>query len=79
MSQRAEYVKSHKKNATFEVSCQILNETDKAYKIWDGTGLMKEKATWVPKSQIVNITKTEKKDIVNIEMSEWIAKEKGFI
>lgn len=51
-----------------DIACQILNETEKAYRINDGA-----KIEWVPKSQV-----EDNKD-GSITMPEWLAKEKGFI
>lgn len=51
-----------------EISAEMINETDKAFQLFDG-----DRKVWVPKSQV---TWTGK----NLwEMPEWLAKEKELI
>lgn len=56
------------KEKLIDIACKILNETDKAIRIDDGT-----KKEWLPKSQI-----EDNKD-GTVTMPEWLAIEKGFI
>lgn len=51
-----------------DIAAELLVETPKAYRIYDGA-----KTEWVPKSQV------EKNDDGTFTMPEWLAKEKGFI
>lgn len=51
-----------------EIAGEIKGESEKALKWFDGT-----RAEWVPKSQVVAITKT------SITIPMWLAKAKGFI
>jgi hypothetical protein len=52
-----------------DIAAEIKGETDKAYRIFDGT-----REEWVPKSQ-VEYNETDG----TFAMPEWLAKEKGFI
>lgn len=80
-NQRAEYLKNHdhEEAKTWEGAFEVVRESDKAYLLWDGAGKIATHAKWVPKSQVIAMNKTEKPDVVNVTMSEWIAKEKGFL
>jgi hypothetical protein len=51
-----------------DIAAKIRVETDKAWKIYDGS-----KTEWVPKSQV------ERNDDGTFTMPEWLALEKGFI
>lgn len=51
-----------------DISAELRGETDKAFRIFDGTT-----TDWVPKSQV------EQNDDGTFTMPEWLAKEKGFI
>ena len=51
-----------------DITAQVRGETERAYRIFDGT-----KTEWVPKSQV------EKNDDGTFTMPEWLAKDKGFI
>ena len=56
------------KSELFDLAAKIVGETDKAWRINDGT-----KVEWVPKSQV------EDNGDGTFTMPEWLAKEKGFI
>lgn len=49
-----------------------------ALRLWDGIGTIGT-AKWVPKSQVISVSKTEKQGVVIVTMKEWIARKKGFI
>ena len=51
-----------------DIAAEIKGETDKAWKLYDGS-----RTEWVPKSQV------EKNDDGTFAMPEWLAMEKGFI
>ena len=51
-----------------DITAQVRGETERAYRIFDGT-----KTEWVPKSQV------EKNEDGTFTMPEWLAKDKGFI
>ena len=52
----------------FDLAAEIKGETDRAWRLFDGT-----KTEWVPKSQV------EDNGDGTFTMPEWLAKEKGFI
>lgn len=52
----------------FDLAAEIKGETDKAWRLSDGT-----KTEWVPKSQV------EDNGDGTFTMPEWLAREKGFI
>jgi hypothetical protein len=56
------------KRELIDITAQVRGETERAYRIFDGT-----KTEWVPKSQV------EKNDDGTFTMPEWLAKDKGFI
>jgi hypothetical protein len=56
------------KSELFEVAAEIKGETDRAWRLCDGT-----KTEWVPKSQV------EDNGDGTFTMPVWLAKEKGFI
>lgn len=60
-------------NPDIEIACEVLRETPKAYLIFDG-----KVTVWVPKSQILDQCPPEGTP-TSIFISEWLAKEKGFI
>jgi len=51
-----------------DIAAEIKGETDKAWRLYDGS-----RTEWVPKSQV------EKNDDGTFAMPEWLAKDKGFI
>jgi hypothetical protein len=51
-----------------DIACKVVGETDKAWRINDGT-----KVEWLPKSQVEN------NGDGTFTIPEWLAKEKGFI
>ncbi len=51
-----------------DIAAQVRGETDRAWKLDDGT-----RTEWVPKSQV------EKNADGTFAMPEWLAKEKGFL
>jgi hypothetical protein len=51
-----------------EIAAQIRGETDKAFRLYDGTN-----TEWVPKSQV------EDNGDGTFTMPEWLAQDKGFI
>jgi RNase P/RNase MRP subunit p29 len=51
-----------------DIAGELRGETDKAYRIFDGT-----RTEWVPKSQ------AQMNDDGTFTMPEWLAKERGFI
>jgi len=83
MSQKREYVRNHeyaqKERKTWEGYFTKVRESDKAVLLWEGTGKVETDAKWVPKSQIIHMNKTEVEGDYNVEMTEWIAGEKGFL
>jgi hypothetical protein len=56
------------KKELIDIAAEIKGESDKAWRIYDGS-----KTEWVPKSQV------EKNDDGTFTMPEWLAQEKGFI
>ncbi len=56
------------KKELIDIAAELKVETEKAYRIFDGS-----KTEWVPKSQV------ERNDDGSFTMPEWLAKEKGFI
>ena len=61
-------------NEMVTIACKIVRETEKAYLINDGS----RKDVWVPKSQC-KWEPSDAKDEGEMEMPEWIAKDKGLI
>lgn len=60
----------HRPNAELvDVSCEIIAETEKAYKIWDG-----DREEWLPKSQC-----QWDKDASEMTMPRWLALDKHLI
>lgn len=51
-----------------DIAAELKGETDKAYRIFDGS-----KTEWVPKSQV------ERNSDGTFTMPEWLAVEKGFV
>lgn len=51
-----------------DIAAELKGETDKAYRIFDGS-----RTEWVPKSQV------EDNGDGTYTMPEWLAQEKGFI
>ena len=51
-----------------DIAAEIVAETDKAWRLYDGT-----RKEWVPKSQVENNMDG------TFTMKEWLAKDKGFI
>lgn len=56
------------KSELFDVAGELRGETEKAYRIFDGT-----RTEWVPKSQV------ERNPDGTFTMPVWLATEKGFI
>lgn len=56
------------KSELFDLAAEIKGESDKAWRLFDGT-----KTEWVPKSQV------EDNGDGTFTMPEWLAKDKGFI
>lgn len=56
------------KSELFDVAATVIAETEKAWRLYNGTV-----TEWVPKSQ------AEKNDDGTFTMPVWLAKEKGFI
>jgi hypothetical protein len=56
------------KSDLFDLAAEVKGETDKAWRLFDGT-----KTEWVPKSQV------EDNGDGTWTMPEWLAKDKGFI
>ena len=56
------------KTELFDLAAEIKGETDKAWRLFDGT-----RTEWVPKSQV------EDNGDGTFTMPEWLAKDKGFI
>lgn len=56
------------KKELIDIAATIVAETEKAWRLDDGT-----RKAWVPKSQV------EKNDDGTFTMPEWLAKEKEFI
>lgn len=52
----------------FDMAAEVKGETDKAWRLFDGT-----KTEWVPKSQVEN------NGDGTFTMPLWLAKDKGFI
>lgn len=52
----------------FDLAAEIRGETEKAWRLWDGS-----KTEWVPKSLV-----EDNKD-GTFTMPEWLARDKGFI
>jgi hypothetical protein len=56
------------KSELFDLAAEIKGETDRAWRLFDGT-----KTEWVPKSQV------QDNGDGTFTMPEWLAKEKGFV
>ena len=59
------------------ITLEILWETENAFKVTDCGDFNSN--TWIPKSQIELLQEAEIGDTVEVEMPEWLAKDKGFI
>jgi hypothetical protein len=57
-----------RRSELFDLAAEIKGETDKAWRLFDGT-----KTEWVPKSQVEN------NGDGTFTMPTWLAKDKGFI
>ena len=58
-----------------EIACEVLSETDKAFRVSDGV-----KEAWLPKSQVEHHPEGDPRKRSSIMvMPEWLAKDKGFI
>jgi hypothetical protein len=65
---------------TYTGEFDLIEESEMALKLWDGTGSPQSHAKWVPKSQIKWCEKIPGREKgVEVEMKEWIAKENEFI
>ncbi len=60
-------------NKEVEIDCEVVGETDKAYKINDG-----KVTCWIAKSQISDYTERNG-NIVSIFIPEWLATEKELV
>ena len=56
-----------------EITLEVHHETDEAYLVSDGG-----EREWIPKSQ-VKVFAEIGENLIEVEMPEWLAKEKGFI
>ena len=56
------------KRELIDIACIVRGETEKAWRLDDGT-----KTEWVPKSQV------EQNDDGTFTMPEWLAIDKGFV
>lgn len=56
------------KSELFDLAAEVRGETDKAWRLFDGT-----KTEWVPKSQV------EDNGDGTFTLPMWLAKDKGFI
>lgn len=56
------------KSELFDLAAKVKGETEKAWRLFDGT-----KTEWVPKSQVKN------NGDGTFTMPRWLAEEKGFI
>jgi hypothetical protein len=56
------------KSELFDLAAEIKGETDKAWRLFDGS-----KTEWVPKSQVEN------NDDGTFTMPLWLAQDKGFV
>ncbi len=56
------------KKELIDIAAEIKGETEKAYRLFDGS-----RTEWVPKSQV------EKNDDGTFTMPVWLAKDKGFV
>jgi len=56
------------KKEVIDIAAELKGETEKAYRIFDGT-----RTEWVPKSQV------EMNDDGTFTMPVWLAEERGFI
>ncbi len=61
---------------TVEISCEILHITENAVLVYDGVN-----ECWIPKRYITDAyrLKAQSNKAVEIEVEEWIAKEKDLI
>jgi len=64
-------------NSYLTTSAELLNSSDKAYKIMTYNG-----SCWLPKSQLINVTISEvygslNNNILNFDIPEWLANKKG--
>lgn len=62
-----------KNHDIIEISCQKKHETEKAILVVN----LKDKDVWLPKSQIE--IDSDEKGIVELQMPEWLALDKGLI
>lgn len=60
--------KGHGRSDLVDIAAEIRGETDKAFRLFDGT-----RTEWVPKSQV------EQNGDGTFSMPEWLAQDKGFI
>lgn len=79
MANHSNTTKPRREDPLFEVTGEIIRESEKAILFWDGTGKTDTNSKWIPHSQIKKINKTASPGQVEVIMTEWIAKEKGFI
>lgn len=65
---------SYVDNETFEIAADVLHETDRAWKISDGTT-----ECWLPKSQCSFTPSSATREHGVFDVPVWLAKEKGLI
>lgn len=58
---------------SIEIACDVLHETDDAFKIYDGAVIV-----WIPKSQVIEVVEA-RGAIEALVLPEWLAKAKGLI
>lgn len=65
---------SYTHDEMFEIAADVLHETDRAWKISDGT-----KEYWLPKSQCEFTPSSATREHGVFDVPVWLAKEKGLI
>lgn len=74
-TQRSEYVKHNSGPDVTLTGLTILRDSDKAILVQMEDG----KELWLPLSQVKEIHRTKEKGADSVVISDWIAKQKGFI
>lgn len=59
-----------------EIECKVIKTTAKAYLVEDTTT---NTEIWLPKSQVYSMSGPDIDGNVAVQISEWIAKQKGLI
>jgi hypothetical protein len=57
-----------------EITCEIVGETEQAIRIWDGS-----QEFWLPKSQTNFDEIGLCPGVIELEVAEWLAQDKGLI